>query len=59
MLIIEAAIYKRPTIFTDSLKPFYGLSGYDYKHHYRIGNADNNFALGHNHIECLMNFMQA
>jgi transposase len=56
MPIIEDRAGKNATIFTDGFKTYDGLADFGYKRHYRVKHADNEFAMGHNHINGIENF---
>ena len=43
-------------IYSDGFKSYDGLVNYDYKRHYRVKHGENEFALGHNHINGIENF---
>ena len=43
-------------IYSDGLKSYDGLVNYGYKRHYRVKHGENEFALGHNHINGIENF---
>ena len=43
-------------IYSDGFKSYYGLVNYGYKRHYRVKHGENEFALGHNHINGIENF---
>ena len=43
-------------IYSDGFKSYDGLVNYGYKRHYRVKHGENEFALGHNHINGIENF---
>ena len=43
-------------IYSDGFKSYDGLVNYGYKRHYRVKHRENEFALGHNHINGIENF---
>ena len=43
-------------IYSDGFKSYDGLVNYGYKRHYRVKHGENEFALGHNHINGIDNF---
>ena len=43
-------------IYFDGFKSYDGLVNYGYKRHYRVKHGENEFALGHNHINGIENF---
>ena len=43
-------------IYSDVFKSYDGLVNYGYKRHYRVKHGENEFALGHNHINGIENF---
>ena len=43
-------------IYSDGFKSYDGLVDYGYKRHYRVKHGENEFALGHNHINGIENF---
>lgn len=56
MPIIEDHAGKNATIFTDGFKTYDGLADFGYKRHYRVKHGENEFAMGHNHINGIENF---
>ncbi len=44
-------------IYSDGFKSYDGLVNYGYKRHYRVKHGENEFALGHNHINVIENFL--
>ena len=44
-------------IYSDGFKSYDGLVNYGYKRHYRVKHGENEFALGHNHINGIENFL--
>ena len=45
-------------IYSDGFKSYDGLVNYGYKRHYRVKHGENEFALGHNHINVIENFLE-
>jgi transposase len=43
-------------IYSDGFKTYDGLVNYGYKKHYRVKHGENEFAIGHNHINGIENF---
>jgi len=43
-------------IYSDGFTSYDGLVNYGYKRHYRVKHGENEFALGHNHINGIENF---
>ena len=43
-------------IYSDGFKSYDGMVNYGYKRHYRVKHGENEFALGHNHINGIENF---
>jgi len=56
MPIIEGKADKGSVIYTDGFKTYDGLADYGYKKHYRVKHGENEFALGHKHINGIENF---
>lgn len=54
--IIEKQADKAATLYTDGFRAYDGLASYGYKRHYRVKHGDNEFAIGHNHINGIENF---
>jgi transposase len=43
-------------IYSDGFRTYDGLVNYGYKKHYRVKHSENEFAIGHNHINGIENF---
>lgn len=56
MPIIKGKADKGAVIYTDGFKTYDGLADYGYKKHYRVKHGENEFAIGHNHINGIENF---
>ena len=56
MPIIKGKADKGAVIYTDGFRTYDGLADYGYKKHYRVKHGENEFALGHNHINGIENF---
>ena len=54
--IIKGRIDTGAIIYSDGFKSYDGLVNYGYKRHYRVKHGENEFALGHNHINGIENF---
>ena len=56
MPIIKGRTDTGAIIYSDGFKSYDGLVNYGYKRHYRVKHGENEFALGHNHINGIENF---
>ncbi len=56
MPIIQGKADTDAVIYSDGFRSYDGLVNYGYKKHYRVQHSDNEFALGHNHINGIENF---
>jgi transposase len=56
MPIIKGKAERGAVIYTDGFKTYDGLADYGYKKHYRVKHGENEFAVGHNHINGIENF---
>ena len=54
--IIKGRTNTGAIIYSDGFKSYDGLVNYGYKRHYRVKHGENEFALGHNHINGIENF---
>jgi transposase len=54
--IIKGKADTNAVIYSDGFRSYDGLVNYGYKKHYRVKHGDNEFALGHNHINGIENF---
>ena len=54
--IIKGKADTGAVIYSDGFKAYDGLVNYGYKKHYRVKHGDNEFAVGHNHINGIENF---
>jgi transposase len=55
--IIKGKADKDAAVYTDGVKTYVGLADFGYKRHYRVIHNNNKFALGHNHINSIENFL--
>ncbi|MDO4727252.1 MAG: IS1595 family transposase [Porphyromonadaceae bacterium] len=56
LTIIKGRTDTEAIIYSDEFKSYDGLVNYGYKKHYRVKHGENEFALGHNHINGIENF---
>ena len=54
--IIQGKASIDTVIYSDGFKTYDGLADFGYKKHYRVKHGENEFALGHNHINGIENF---
>ena len=54
--IIQGKASINAVIYSDGFKTYDGLADFGYKKHYRVKHSENEFALGHNHINGIENF---
>jgi len=54
--IIQDKASTGSVVYSDGYKVYDGLVNYGYKKHYRVKHSENEFALGHNHINGIENF---
>ena len=54
--IIQGKASINAVIYSDGFKTYDGLADFGYKKHYRVKHGENEFALGHNHINGIENF---
>lgn len=48
--IIQEKTTPDTVIYSDGFRAYDGLVNYGYKEHFRVNHSDNEFAIGHNHI---------
>ena len=58
MPIIKGKADTGSVLYSDGFKTYDGLVNYGYKKHFRVKHGDNEFAVGHNHINGIENFWE-
>jgi len=54
--IVQDKVQTNSTIYSDGWKSYDGLVDWGYKKHYRVSHGQNEFAMGHRHINGIENF---